>query len=65
MIIVIIICHMRMSEFYVYIFVKHHVIYVTLWTLEEWSAVQKAGIDSFLCHKEHHYNESKLCDILL
>ena len=35
-----------MSEFYVYLFVKHNVIYATLWTLEEWSAVQKAGIVS-------------------
>ena len=42
-----------------------NVIYATLWTLEEWFAVQKAGIDSLLCHKEHHYNERKLCDILL
>ena len=44
---------------YIYIFVKHNVIYATIWTLEEWSAVQKAGIDSLLCHKEHHYNEKK------
>ena len=54
-----------MLELYVYIFVKHFVIYVTLWPLEEWYSVQKASIDSFLCHKEHFYNECQLCDILL
>ena len=45
-----------MLELYVYIFVKHYAIYVTLWPLEEWYLVQKASIDSFLCHKEHLYN---------
>ena len=54
-----------MSELYVYIFVKHTVIYVTLWPLEEWYLVQKASIDSFLCHKEHiMHNECQLCAIL-
>ena len=54
-----------MLEVYVYIFVKHYVIYVALWSLEEWYSVQKASIDSFLCHKEHLFNECKLCDIIL
>ena len=54
-----------MLEVYVYIFVKHYVIYVTLWPLEEWYSVNKASIDSLLCHKEYLYNKCKLCDILL
>ena len=54
-----------MLEVYVYIFVKHYVTYVTLWPLEERYSVQKASIDSFLCHKEHFYNECKLWDKLL
>ena len=56
-----------MLELYVYIFVKHYVIYATLWPQEEWYSVQKACIDSFLCQKEHFImnNECQLCDILL
>ena len=54
-----------MLELYVYIFVKHYVIYVTLGPLEEWCSVQKASIDSFLCHKEHVFLLMQLCDILL
>ena len=53
-----------MLELYVYIFVKLYAIYATLWPLKEWYSVQKASIDSFLCHKEHLYDEFTLCDIL-
>ena len=54
-----------MLELYVYMFVILYVIYVTLWPLEEWYSLQKASTDLFLCHKEHLYNECKLCDILI
>ena len=56
-----------MLELYVHIFVKHYVIYVTLWPLEKWYSVQKASIDSFCATRNIFImnNECQLCDILL